>query len=136
MNLRCWLKVDQNQIIFSMIQQIWRQMKKNVFTVTSWSRVPLTIRRNVSDYLDILDHGKSQSIEKINIRQNVRCRRQVPCLLRLKYECPFSNFYWFGNLKKLCFTLLFPVMKMKISFSIKQIFRYFSIKNVMVLRYI
>ena len=90
--LRCWLKVDQNQIIFSMIQQIWRQMKKNVFTMTSWSRVPLTITRNVWDYLDILDHGKSQSIEKINIRQNVRCRGHVPCLLRLKYGCPFSSF--------------------------------------------
>ena len=46
--------------------------EKTFFTMTSWSCESLEIRKRRQAIKHTLDHIESQSVEKINIRQDVR----------------------------------------------------------------
>ena len=62
------LKVDQNQIIFSVDTEclFWR---KKICTLTPWQ-----LEKKCLDVEDTLDYAESKSVEKTIINENVRIR--------------------------------------------------------------
>ena len=75
--------------------------KTNCFTLISWSRTPLGIRKSCQTIRDILDHVKSQSVEKRTVGK-MMIYKHTACIPRWKDVKRFASTSFQGWIDMLC----------------------------------